>query len=213
MFGLGQRKKLILLRSAAHRGAGAFLHQAWATVADIGLRRRNLVFQLDGDDFLKNQPADDPTLEVRRVSGWHDLPETLRRRLESGEENLEWGDKSWFDKDRWLWAATFDGEVCCLAWILGPDEDEHFFCAVPSDAEILFQIVVLPEFRGRSLQVRVHRTMMAERLQAGTRRFFIACHEYNYTSRRNIEKLGFRLIGFHNESRFTSRQSWQPLTR
>ncbi|WP_171236705.1 GNAT family N-acetyltransferase [Ruegeria sp. HKCCA6837] len=213
MFGLGQRKKVILLRNAAHRGLGAFLRQAWATVADIGLRRRNLVFQLDGDDFLKNPPPDDPPLECRRVSGWEDLPASLRQRLESGEENLEWGDRSWFDKDRRLWLATLDGKDCCLAWMLGSDAGKHFFCPVPSDAEILFQMVVLPEFRGNSLQVRVHRIMMAERLQAGTKRFFVACHEYNYTSRRNIEKLGFRLIGFHNESRFTSRENWQPLTR
>lgn len=213
MFGLGRRKKLILLRNAAHRGVGPFLRQAWATVADVCLRRRNLVFQLDGDDFLKHPPPADPPLECRRVSGWEDLPAGLRQRLASGEENIEWGDRNWFNMDRWLWLATLDGEACCLAWMLGPDPGRHFFCAVPSDSEILFQIVVLPEFRGRGLQVRVHRIMMAERLQAGAQRFFIACHEYNYTSRRNIEKLGFRLIGFHNESRFKSRQSWQPLAR
>ena len=212
MTGLSQRKKVILLRSAARRGVWAFLRQAWETVADVCLRRKILVFRLDGDDFLKHPPPNDPSLECREVSGWDDLPAGLQQRLESKEEKLEWGDKSWFALDRQLWLATLDGEVCCLAWMLGSNPGEHFFCSVPSDAEILFQIVVLPEFRGRSLQVRVHRIMMVERLRAGARRFFIACHEYNYTSRRNIEELGFRLIGSHNEYRFTSRQSWRPIT-
>ena len=206
---LWSRKKIVLLRGAARKGAWSFLRQLSVTTEDFFIMRRHLVFRLEASDLIK-RPIE-LGFSCREVYRWEDLPDKLRRRLVLHGDSLEWGDSNWFDVGRRLWVASQNGQVCGLCWLLDCPSEEDFFCPVPSDNDVIFQTVVFPEFRGQGIQVKLYDHLMTCRANTGTSAFLVSCHAYNQTSRRNIEMLGFRLIGYRRDFRFMFHSSWHSL--
>lgn len=205
-----QMKKVILLRSAYRRGLGTFFRQLWMTVADILLRRKFLIFRIDARDVTKFDTSGLPVLDCREITRWDDMPDHLRVRLEDPAEGLEWGQKSWFGQNRRCWLGELDGQPACLMWWLNHTESEHFFYDVPEGAEILFQTVIFPEFRGRRLYYSLLSDLMRARMSNGIEAFYGSCHEYNTTPARNLSRLGFKYIGAVRESRLTGHRRWLP---
>lgn len=202
---LAKRKKLVLLRSSLRRGAGAFCHQVLLTMEDMLLRRRHLVFRLDAATARQAPPG--ASSHCEEISSWEDLPADLRARLTAPGENLEWGHRDWFEKRR-LWALTQDNQIAALCWTLITPERDGFFCEVPASEEVIYQTVVLPEFRGQGLQRHLYESLVNTRIEQGKTGFFVSCHAYNHTSRRNIERLGFRLIGHRTDHKIFKTRRW-----
>lgn len=205
-----QMKKVILLRSAYRRGLTSFLRQFWATFADVFLRRKHLIFRIDARDVTNFDTSGLPVLDCREITQWDDMPEHLGTRLEDPDENLEWGHKSWFGHNRRCWLGELEGQPACLMWWLDHTQSEHFFYDVPEGSEILFQTVILPEFRGRRLYYSLLSDLMRARIADGIEAFYGSCHEYNTTPARNMTRLGFKYIGAVRESRLTGRRRWVP---
>ncbi len=202
-----EKKKVILLKSALRRGVGAFVRQGYLTGADV-LLRTHQVFRLDADDVRAADPQTVLPPQCREIRQWTDIPETLRQRLLADDGSIEWGARNWLDMGRRLWLGEVDGQVAFLCWFLNAEQAKDFWCPVPPDAEVIYQTTTLPEFRGRGLQVSFVQFLIRQRREDGIKSFFISCHAYNYTSYRNILKMGFRPIGYCSENRITRRLTW-----
>ena len=202
------RKKIILLRSAARRGPASFIRQLCYTGLDVAVRRKHLVFRLPADRLGGITTPPGIAFQCHRIQGWEDLPADLRHRLEDRAENIEWGARTWFDLDRQLWVGLVGERIACMAWTVGATAAKGFFFPLPPRAEVLYQTVTLPEFRGNNLQVRFCLELMRLRAADGIEEFFIASHEYNHTSYRNILKMGFSPFGHCREGRLSRRRTW-----
>lgn len=203
-----QSNKAALLRGAARRGVGPLARQAGLTAADTLLRRKHLVFYAAARDVLSVPDAG--SMDFREIPSMDAMPEDLRSRLMDGDDPADWGEPGWFDRGWRLWVGEIDGCVACLGWLRSAAQSRDFFYPMPEDTELLWQMVTLPEFRGRGLHVTFRLALMRARLEEGVVGFFINCREYNSTSHRNILKMGFHPVGHCTDSRITGRRSWHP---
>ena len=202
--------KADLLRGTARRGIGPLARQAGLTAADTLLRRKHLVFHAAARDVLSVPAPEAGMMDFRKIRSMDALPEDARRRLTAGDGALDWGEPDWFDRGWTLWTGSIGGRLACLGWWRSAAQARDFFCPMPPDTELLWQMVTLPEFRGRGLHVMFRLALMRARLEQGVAGFFINCRDYNTTSRRNILKMGFRPVGYCTDSRITGRRSWHP---
>ena len=205
-----QKDKVALMRGAARRGLLPLTRQAWLAGADTLIRRKHLVFRAEPGDILSAPMPPMERLTFRPVGSWDAMPEDMRRRLTDRDGAVDWGEPGWFDKGWRLWVGEIDGCLACLGWLRGAEQSRDFFCPMPENTELLWQMVTLPEFRGRGLHVTFRLALMRARLEEGVAGFFINCREYNSTSHRNILKMGFRPIGHCVDSRLTGRRTWHP---
>ena len=210
MKNLLKKKKIILLRSAMRRGIFDFSRQLYFSIADTLLRRKYLVFYINLDDTPIHVDENEFSLDIVKIENWNDVPEALQGRLESNVENIEWGSKRFFERGRELWALQLQNEIAVLGWLGFPELEKDYIWPVPKGAEILHQLTVLPEFRGKRLQVLHRKMLMTERSKNGVNEFYISCHEYNSTSHKNILRMGFRQIGYSQQSRFSNGLTFHP---
>lgn len=207
---LREKKKLILLHSAYRRGIIPLTRQLYLSLLDIFLRRKYLVFALNIEPNSSNIQLDRPQINIQFIRSWEDIPSEIKSRLISGNENIEWGNRSFFSRPRKLWALRLDNRIATLGWLASPEFERDFIWPVPDTAEILHQVTVLPEFRGRGLQILHQKMLIDERVKIGVTSFYISCHEYNTTSHRNILRTGFSQIGYSRRSRLTGRLTVHP---
>jgi len=130
--------------------------------------------------------------------------------LKSNIENIEWGNATFFERGRELWVLELEGKIAVLGWLAFAENEQDYIWPVPKNTEILHQMTVLPEFRGKGLQVLYSKILMAKRFKAGTSRFFISCHEYNQASHRNILRMGMKKIGHSKINRLTGKLTFHP---
>jgi len=207
---LSKRKKYVLLRSAFKRGWRPFMLQAYMTFADTFLRRRHLIYRATAEDVRTRDIPVVPGLEFREVGRWEDLPESSRQRLLDDYDFLTWGDPSWFDKGWRLWIGEFGDKLATLTWWRPPEQCKDFFVELPPGAELIWQTVTMPEFRGRGLTTVQSLNLLKHRIDAGISAFYSCCEDYNTTSARNIPSRGFTMIGHTSQSKITGRRSWHP---
>lgn len=203
--------KMRLVRGAAARGPAAAVRQAGLVLADTVLRKKHLVFRVTAEEIAARPFAPPPGITFAEIPSWDALPAAFRERVEDPAEAIDWGAREWFDRGWRLWVGM-DGpdRIAALGWWRSAAQARDFFVPVPEDAELLWHATVLPEYRGRRLQVPLCVCLMQHRARAGIRAFFTNCRDYNTPSRRNIQSMGFRCIGHCRESRLTGRRSWHP---
>lgn len=174
----------------------SFLRQVWLILADRFLRERELIFRLDADDVSMNQITLPKELRFREVTAWEELPKNFRARVMDPSSDLEWNGHDWFGKRRRLWVGFWNENVATLGWWCGPDEAGTHFYQIPQDSELFIHAMTLSEYRGRNLHRLLRLTCMQDRCKRGVRAFYVHCRDYNTPSRRNIEKMGFRQVGY-----------------
>jgi GNAT superfamily N-acetyltransferase len=203
--------KMRLFRDAVRRGPAAAVRQAWLALADTLWRKKHLVFRATAEEIAALPVAAPPGIAFAEIPSWDALPPAVRARLTDPARPVDWGGRAWFDRGWRLWAAM-DGpdRIAALGWWRNAAQSADFFVPVPEDAELLWHATVLPEYRGRRLQVALRVSLMQQRAAAGVRAFFTNCRDYNTPSYRNILAMGFTCIGHCRESRLTGRRSWHP---
>lgn len=207
----GKRYKIVLLRGAARRGIRCFLRQAGLILADICCREKHLVFRMTAQQVLAADHTFPKNLQFHEAMDWDELPEHFRLRLSKPEEGIDWGNREWFAKGWHLWIGAQDGQIAVLSWWRSSAQSTTFFCPIPADAELLWHVTVLPEYRGHNLHVLCWIALLRSRVAKGTRSFYVNCRDYNTPSHLNICKIGFKLFGCCKISRFTRRRVWIPI--
>jgi RimJ/RimL family protein N-acetyltransferase len=211
MVPLGQKKKVQLIQGAAGRGFMPFVRQTLLCAADSSLRKRHLVFRITADN-VRNTPFTAPRdVFFREANSWDDLTKSAQSNLEDPGKGIDWGNQNWFDKGWRLWIAEKEDQLVSLGWWRSAQQSQDFFCPLPEDAEVLWHSTVLPEFQGQGLQVSLRLSLMRERVATGVTEFYTNCRDYNTPSRKNIERMGFRLIGYATDSKWTGRRNWHSL--
>jgi hypothetical protein len=207
---LSQKRKVQLLLGALGRGPATALAQGQRIALDSLVRQKHLVFRMDADTVLAQELPETPGIVFSEIPGWQALPAAFRARLEDpNAAPIDWGSRDWFDRGWRLWAAMEGKDnVAALGWWRSAEQSRDFFIPLPDDAELLWHVIVLPEYQGRRLQVPRAISLMQWRAREGVRAFFTNCRDYNTPSRRNIERMGFTCIGACTVSRITGRRRW-----
>jgi RimJ/RimL family protein N-acetyltransferase len=126
-------------------------------------------------------------------------------------KHIDWGEESWFHKGWRLWTAEQEGQLVALCWWRSAAQSRDFFCPLSQESEVLWHVTVIPEFQGNGMHIPLWLSLMRERVTDGVADFYTNCRDYNTPSRRNIERMGFSLIGYATDSRWTGRRKWHSL--
>jgi GNAT superfamily N-acetyltransferase len=211
--GLFGTQKALLLRTSMRYGPITALRQGMSIGLATFIRQKHMLFHLDAAGILSQPDEHTEGFAFSEVPDWHALPPTERQRLEGSERNVDWGDREWFDRGWRLRAAFKNGErIAALRWWRTAAQSRDFLCQMSDVAELLWQATVLPEYRGKRLQVALIKTSMQHRARQGVSAFFINCRNYNTSSHRNIISMGFRPIGYCLISKRTGSRRWHSKT-
>ncbi|UWQ16081.1 hypothetical protein K3556_15990 (plasmid) [Aliiroseovarius sp. M344] len=205
-----QKHKVILLRSSWKRGLRQFVRQAVLVLLDSTVRKKHMAFKL-GADALRELPSLTDGSILTHGTKWDAFPQRLQKQIMQLDETVEWGDLSWFDKGWRLCVGEIEGRVVCIGWMRNAENSQDFFIKLPDKTELLWHLIVIPEFRGQRLHQRFWLMLMHDRAKDGVESFFTNCRDYNLPSFYNIQKLGFKLIGHRIDNKLTGKSRWTPI--
>ncbi|MDH3347097.1 MAG: GNAT family N-acetyltransferase [Desulfobulbaceae bacterium] len=154
--------------------------------------RQNYIFKYDGP-ILPQQRSD---CKYESYESFDELPEHVKVDIcADGDASRLEADKLELGENAILWVAFIDG---CVATTVFTRKGKHFrrwFLDLQPADVVVFRLRTLPVFRGRGLAPALIRHAIYA--QSGTDKSgqaYIDCRTYNKTSKRCIEKAGFKCV-------------------
>lgn len=206
---LAKKGKIQLIRGAAQRGPGVLARQTWLALMDSFVRKRHLVFRLDGKGSQCEPQVGLCTEKIREILTLDDLSREDMALLNDPSTAHDWGAVAWLKTGWRLWVLEDEGQIQALAWVRDAAHSGDFFVPIGAQEELFWHVYVLPQHRGKNLQEKLWRAVAAGRVSEGVEGFFTNCRDYNLPSRRNILKMGFVPVGHCDENRLTRRRIWR----
>lgn len=100
-----------------------------------------------------------------------------------------------FGRGAWLWLYKIEGDVAAYGWTLvGGSMEPHYVTFISGDVH-LFDFFVMPKFRGRGINPRLVRQILAEFAGEKRGRAYIEAAEWNAAQLSSLRKTPFQKLG------------------
>jgi RimJ/RimL family protein N-acetyltransferase len=180
------------------------LHGAKNTVKRFGesLRRmiflnRDVIYSMDLADWTSRAPKSRDSYFVERIDREADIPEPFLKSIgeQQSEEMFKDYLKRRLEKGATLWCFRNEKEYLGYFWVfIGRTMKPHYIPLLAKDVHI-FDGFIFPANRGQG-EMAVMMDLVIDRLKTqGLRRAYIETAEWNASSRKFIEKMGYAKIG------------------
>lgn len=199
-----------LLRRAWKAGPYPFLREVGMLARNKLWGATHLVFEMRRQDYT---PISDDSLSLLPYETWDAVPEDMKEAIVREFHDQYWGKPEWVQIGWRFWIGMIEQELAIVGWTRGPGRCEDFFFPLSSDCGLLWQTVTLQKFRGRGLCSLVLSRMSGALFESGVARVYVSCRDYNVSSRRAIDKAGFKYIGRGCVRKRTGKGIWYPVVR
>ncbi|MBP7051871.1 MAG: GNAT family N-acetyltransferase [Phycisphaerae bacterium] len=207
------RHKTELLHRTFSAGLRPFVREMGMLVKSKLCGATHLVFEIKKQEYTPLCGGPNDSLSLRAYDTWDAIPEEMKGTIARDLHGEYWGKQEWIQIGWRFWVGTIEQELAIVGWTRGPGRCEDFFFPLSSDCGLLWQTVTVPKFRGRGLCSLVLSRMSGALFENGVDRVYGSCRDYNLSSKRAIEKAGFKYIGRGFVQKRTGKGIWYPVAR
>ncbi|MEN6336748.1 MAG: GNAT family N-acetyltransferase [Phycisphaerales bacterium] len=202
-----------ILRRAFKAGDHSFRHQVRMRMENKLYGATHLLFELRKEDCPLTLPKMHKSLALQPYESWDAVPEPIKASIAREFSEQYWGKPQWLELGWRLWIGTLDGELAILSWTREKHRCEDFFFPLSDDCAVIWQTITVPAFRGRGLCPVVFRRLAIDLFTRGFSRVYLNCRNYNTSSKRAIQKAGFKYIGQGFVRKGTGQGVWYPVVK
>lgn len=202
--------KAKLLKRSWKKGLFTFLHHGWLIALDIFFRQRHNVFSFDCSEVHKCPRIEVKGLAFQTYKKLSEVDPKLLQAMEQEKRHMDWSTEEWFSRSWRLWIGTIEGQLAIAGWTRTAEQSNDFFFPITSGCALMWQTVTLPAFRGRGLLSAMLGKVLQTLADEGIKYVYGSCRDFNYSSKRGIERAGYCQIGYGIIRRRTGCGIWFP---
>jgi RimJ/RimL family protein N-acetyltransferase len=207
------RFKIDLLKRSFSAGVVPFLSELSLMLKDKLFGPTYLVYEIRKDQHIPTINEMNSSLDICNYLKWEQVPEDIKSAIHEELDGQYWGKKEWMDLGWRLWVGTIDQKLAVLSWTREAGQCEDFFFPLSDGCVLIWQTITVPRYRGKALAPFMYNKVLRELFQWENLRVYVSCREFNLASKKNIEKSGFKYIGFGVVKKKTGQGIWYPVTK
>lgn len=182
----------LIRRAALKRGIAGLVGTALKMIRSRLLGRWKLVYGL-APPVAKSVTVSG--FEIVCVSSRDMIDESLRDSFRGHEREISWGAEGMLSDGACLWVGYLDGKLASVIWTRTGDKVKSYFFPMTASCVLISHVVTISEYRGHGLLPAMLIEIIHKFMDNGCSRFYIDCWDWNESSQRMIERVGFSLIG------------------
>ena len=185
----------VICRANRKEGLRGFVSTAFRVLRSQLLGQRRLIFGLVPSDLKLKPPIKIPGYEVVSITSSNVIDNVLRDKFTQYSRYIWWDTDTMLTKGACLWVGYLNGEFANITWTRTGDKIRSYFFPMTPECVLVSHSVTIPEYRGRGLYPAILTEVIRALADQGFKRFYIDCTDWNQSSSRVIERIGFSLMG------------------